>query len=45
MVLNPQEGRRPSRRLAIRLGRSLEPEEIERLVEEGWREAIGWKRP
>jgi predicted CopG family antitoxin len=40
-----EEGRRPSRRLTIRLGRSLELGEIEKLAEEGWREAIGWKRP
>jgi hypothetical protein len=36
---------RPSKRITVRLGKELEPEKIERLIEKGWREAIGWKRP
>jgi len=36
---------RPSKRITVRLGRELEPEKIEKLIEKGWREAIGWKRP
>ncbi|MEM2154890.1 MAG: hypothetical protein QXY76_08270 [Nitrososphaeria archaeon] len=29
--------------LRIKLGRKLGPEEIEKIVEEGWSEVLGWK--
>jgi predicted CopG family antitoxin len=35
---------KPSRRITIRLGRKLKPDEIERLIERGWSEAIRWRR-
>jgi len=30
-------------RLRMKLGRDLKPEEIEKLIEDGWREVIRWK--
>jgi len=30
-------------RMRIKIGRDLKPEEIEKLIEEGWREVIKWK--
>jgi predicted CopG family antitoxin len=39
-----ERGSKPSRRITIRLGKKLKPDEIERLIEKGWSEAIGWRR-
>ena len=36
--------RKKAKKLTIKLGRELSPEEIEKLAEEGWKEVIGWKR-
>jgi len=30
-------------RLRVRIGRNLKPEDIEKLIEEGWREIVKWK--
>ncbi|MCX8189126.1 MAG: hypothetical protein N3F64_05395 [Nitrososphaeria archaeon] len=29
--------------LRVKLGKKLAPEEIEKIVEEGWSEVLGWK--
>ena len=31
------------KRLTIKLGKKLSPEEIEKLAEEGWDEVLAWK--
>ncbi len=36
-------GEEDRKRISIRLGKALPPEEIERLEEEGWDEVLGWK--
>lgn len=36
-------GEEGEKRIRIRLGKVLPPEEIERLVEGGWDEVLGWK--
>lgn len=37
------KGVRKKERLRVRIGRNLKPEEIERLVEEGWGKMVRWK--
>jgi ribosomal protein L7Ae-like RNA K-turn-binding protein len=37
------KGVREGKRLRVSIGRDLKPEEIEKLVEEGWREIVKWK--
>lgn len=37
------KGVRKRGRLRVRIERDLNPEEIEKLVEEGWREIVKWK--
>lgn len=37
------KGVRKRERLRVRIGRDLKPEEIEKLIEEGWREVVKWR--
>ncbi|MGQ9597252.1 MAG: hypothetical protein ACUVQY_10850 [Thermoproteota archaeon] len=34
---------RKRERLRVRIGRDLKPEEVEKLIEDGWREMVKWK--
>jgi len=36
-------GEKVGKKIRIKLGRALTPEEIEKLAEEGWNEVLGWK--
>ena len=35
--------KKSKKKLRVKLGKTLPPEEIERLAEEGWDETLGWK--
>jgi hypothetical protein len=37
-------GEKKAKKLTIKLGKKLPPEEIEKLAKEGWEEIIGWRR-
>ncbi|MBO3755143.1 MAG: hypothetical protein FGF53_09785 [Candidatus Brockarchaeota archaeon] len=37
------KGVRKRERLRVRIGKDLKPEEIEKLIEEGWREVVKWR--
>jgi predicted CopG family antitoxin len=37
------QGVRRKERLKLKIGRDLKPEDVEKLIEEGWKEIVRWK--